>query len=49
MECGRHICQGAYANNVKSMYMIAADYIVDCTEFIWGIYPDVIVSDMYMD
>ena len=34
VQCGRHICSGAYANNVKCMYTSAPGHIVDCSEFI---------------
>ena len=33
VQCGRHICIGAYDNNVKCMYSNAPGHIVDCIEF----------------
>ena len=47
MQCGRHICSEAYVNNVKCMYTSACADIVDCTEFIWGICTDMVVSYAY--
>ena len=34
VQCGRHIFSGAYANNVKYMYVSTLDHIVDSSEFI---------------
>ena len=34
VHCGKHICSGAYANNVKYMYTSVSCHIVDCSEFI---------------
>ena len=45
----RNICSGAYANNVKCMYTSASGHIVDCREFIWGIYSGIAVSYMHMN
>ena len=44
VQCGMHICSGAYDNNVKWLYTIAPGHIVDCIEFILGIYTDIVVS-----
>ena len=44
MWCSRHICSGAYANNMKCTYTTTCGHIVDCKEFIWGIYIDTVVS-----
>ena len=44
MRCGRHICLRAYANNVESMHICVPGHIVECTEFIWGLYTDIVVS-----
>ena len=38
VQCGRHICSEAYANNEKYMYTSVSDHIVDCSEFISAIY-----------
>ena len=48
VQCGRHIHCEAYVINVKCMYTSAYDNIIDCIEFIWGIYADVVVSYMHM-
>ena len=29
VQCGRHICSGAYASNVEYMYNSASGHIVD--------------------
>ena len=34
VQCGMHICAGAYANIVKCMYSSVPGHIVDCIEFI---------------
>ena len=34
VQCGRHICSGPYASNVKSIYTSASGLIVYCSEFI---------------
>ena len=47
MLCGRHISLRAYVNNVKGMYASGPGAIADCSEFIWGIYADTVVS--YLD
>ena len=39
----RHICSGAYASNVKGIYSSACSHIMDCSEFIWDIYTDIVV------
>ena len=33
LQCGRHICSGAYASSVECMYISASGHIVDCIEF----------------
>ena len=48
VQCGRHICSGAYTNDVKCMYTSAAGYTVHCSEFIEGIYTDIGDSYLYM-
>ena len=40
--CGRHICSGAYANNVKFMFTGVSGYIVGCSELICSIYTDIV-------
>ena len=47
IECGRHMCLGAYANNVQYLYIIASGHIVDCSEFLWGIYTDTVISSAH--
>ena len=34
VQCGKHICSGVYANNVKCMYTSASGHVFECTEFI---------------
>ena len=34
MQCGRHICSGAYVINVKCMYTSACGDFIDYIEFI---------------
>ena len=36
MQCGRHICPGAFTNNVKYMYSSVPGHTLDCTELIGG-------------
>ena len=43
MRCDRHICSGVYANNVKCIYTSALGHNVDCNDFTWGIYTEIIV------
>ena len=38
MQCGRHICSGEYANNMKFMHTSAPGHIVDCSEFMRHMY-----------
>ena len=38
VQCGRHICWGAYASNEECMYTSGPGDIVHFNEFIWGIY-----------
>ena len=40
----RHICSGAYANNVKCMYTSVSSHIVDCSGSTRGMYTDIVVS-----
>ena len=47
MQCGRHICSGALASNVKCMYTSAHGHIIDYSELILGIYTDIAVSCMH--
>ena len=49
VQCARHICLGTSANNVKCMYTSAHGYTVDCSEFICGMYSDVVISYMHMN
>ena len=42
------IFSGAYANNVRSMYTTVSGHIVDCNEFIWGIYIYTDTVAMYL-
>ena len=41
-QCGRHICSGAYTNNMKCTYTRAPGHIVDSSKCIGGIYIDII-------
>ena len=43
VQCGRHICSGAYANNVKCMCSSVHGHVVDCGEVIQGFYTDIIM------
>ena len=43
VQCGRHICSGAYVSNVKCMYTTSSGHIVDCSEYILGIYTQIVV------
>ena len=47
IQCGMHICLGAYANDVNYMYTRVPVHIVDCPGFMGGIYIGLEVS--YMD
>ena len=60
VECGRnaveqtcvmckHICSGAYANNVECMHTSVSGHIVDCSEFKWGIYSNIVDSYLHMN
>ena len=44
MQNFRHICLGAYVNNVECMYDSASGHIIDFIDFILGIYTDIVVS-----
>ena len=48
VQCGRYICSGAYASNVECMYASASGHIFDFSEFISGIYTDIVVSHVHM-
>ena len=39
---------GTYANNVEWKYTSTCGHIVDCSEFIWGIYTDIVVWCLHM-
>ena len=45
MQCGMHICSGAYANNVKCMHTSASCHIVDCSELMW-VYAHELTADV---
>ena len=47
MQCARHICLGAYANNGKCMY-ISALWNIDSIEFIGGIFIDTLASCLFV-
>ena len=32
--CGRHVCSGEIANNVKCMHTSCPGYVIDCIAFI---------------
>ena len=49
IQCHRHINFGAYASKVKCMHTSAHGHIVDCSEFISGIYTDIVVSNLHMN
>ena len=42
IQCGRHTCSRAHASNVKYMYTSSPVHIIDCSEFIRGIYTDIV-------
>ena len=42
MQRGRYLFSGAYANNVKYMCTIVPGHISDCSEFMWGIYNEIV-------
>ena len=44
VQCGRHVCSGAYANNVKCRLCSTYGHIVDCSDFTWHLYIDIVVS-----
>ena len=48
VECGRHTCSVPYASIVEYMYTSVYGPIVDCIEFIWGIYTYIIVSYLHI-
>ena len=48
MQCGRHIFQGHYANNVECMYTSVSGHIGDCSELIRGIYTDIVALCLHM-
>ena len=41
-------CLEAYASNVKGMYTSAPGHMIDCTEFMLGVYTDIVVSYLCM-
>ena len=41
VECGMHICSGAYANNVECIHISVPCHIVDFSALIQGIYSDI--------
>ena len=47
MQCGRHICSGAYVSNMKFMYTSSFGDIVDYIEFIWCIYTAIVILDAH--
>ena len=47
VPCGRHICSGPYASNEEYMYTSASGHSVECIEFIWGTYTDIVVSYLH--
>ena len=49
VKCGSHIFSEVYVNNVKSMYASAPGQIVDCTEFILGIYTDIVALYLHVN
>ena len=49
LRCGRHICSGVYANNVKHMYSGVPDCTFDCNKFKWGKYADIVVSYVHIN
>ena len=49
VQCGRIICSGAYANNLKSMYASISGDIGDYSVFIWGIYTNIVSFYLHMD
>ena len=49
VQCGRNICPGAYANNVKCMYATDSGHIIYCIEFIWGIHTYKVVWYLHMN
>ena len=48
VQCDRHICLGAYTSNMECMYTSAYGHIVDCSEFISGIYTDIVFLNVHM-
>ena len=48
MQCGRHVCSGAYLTNVQVMYTSAPIHIIDCIEFLQIIYADTVRSYLHM-
>ena len=43
IQCRRCICTGAYGSNVKCLYASPSGQIIDFTEFLCGIYTDIVV------
>ena len=49
MQCDRNRYSGAYVNNVKCMYISVPGHIVNCIEFIFIIYTNIVVSYVHMN
>ena len=49
MQCTRHICSQAYINNMKYMYANVHGHSDVCTEFICGIYANIVVFYVNMN
>ena len=43
------IITGTYANNVELMYSSTSGHTVDYSEFIWGLYTDMVVWYLHMN
>ena len=43
VQCGRYFWLGAYADDVKCVYISAPVHIIDCSGLIWGINIDILV------
>ena len=48
VQCGRYICSGVHAKNVKFMYTSAFGHIIDCSKFTRGIYTNTVVSHVHL-
>ena len=49
LQHGRHICSGAYANNVECMYTSVPGHTIDYSRFIGGTYTDIVAYYMHMN